>query len=177
LGVPEYIAALTGVKGAVAQFRRFAAHLRGSDSLRRLLAVVTEIERLAQEIDSAKELEGAAASLMETARTIPPGPERHDVLKQIGKLHIKLDAVVSAQKKLRPSAGGRGHVPSDHYIVTFQTDFAGRSWYWEIRRHREPMDILATEGGYRTRTAAEVAGKRALAEFLDMLAEKAKRPR
>jgi hypothetical protein len=98
--MPEYIAALTEVKSEVMQFRRFAGRLRGSDLLRRLFALAIEIERLAQEIDSAKDLEVVAANLLETARKIPPGSERHDILKQIGKLRIKLDALVSEQKKL-----------------------------------------------------------------------------
>src|ERR1700732_1812569 len=106
----EYIAARTGVKSEVIQFRRFAGHLRGSDLLRRLFALTIEIERLAEEIDSAKGLEVVAANLLETARKIPPGSERHDILKQIGKLRIKLDALVSEQKKLPlcPSCD-RGH--------------------------------------------------------------------
>jgi hypothetical protein len=98
--MPEYIAALTEVKSEVIQFRRFTGRLRGSDLLRRLFALAIEIERLAQETDSAKDLEVVAANLLETARQIPPGSERHDVLKQIGKLRIKLDALVSEQKKL-----------------------------------------------------------------------------
>jgi hypothetical protein len=98
--MPEYIAALTEVKSEVMQFRRFAGRLRGSDSLRRLFELTIEIERLAQEIHSVKDLEVVAANLLETARKIPPGPERYDVLKQIGKLRIKLDALVSEQKKL-----------------------------------------------------------------------------
>jgi len=96
----EYVAALTGVKSEAMQFRRFAGRLRGSDLLRRLFALAIEIERLAQEIDSAKELEVVAANLLETVRKFPPGSECHDVLKQIGKLRIKLDALVSEQKKL-----------------------------------------------------------------------------
>ena len=98
--MPEYIAALTEVKSEAMQFRRFVGYLRGSDFSRRLFALAIEIERHAQEIDSAKVLEIVAADLLETARKIPPGSERHDVLKQIGKLRIKLDALVSEQKKL-----------------------------------------------------------------------------
>ena len=110
MGMPEYIAALTEVKSEVMQFRRFAGHLRGSDLSRRLFVLTIEVERLAQEIDGAKDLEVVAAGLLETARKMPPGSERHDVLKQIGKLRIKLNALVSEQKKLPlwPSSD-RGH--------------------------------------------------------------------
>ena len=106
----EYIAALTEVKSEVMQFRRFAGGLRSSDLLRRLFALAIEIERLAQAMDSANDLEVGAANLLETTRKMPPGSERHNVLKQIGKLGIKLDALVSAQKKLQlcPTCD-RGH--------------------------------------------------------------------
>lgn len=91
------------------QFRRFAGHLRGSDLSRRLFALAIEIERLVQEIDSAKDLEVAAANLLETTRKIPPGSERHGVLRQIGKLRIKLDSLVSEQKTLPHPSYDRGH--------------------------------------------------------------------
>jgi hypothetical protein len=68
LGVSEYIAARTELKSEVMQFRRFAGHLRGSDLLRRLFALAIEIERLAQEIDSATDLEVVAADLFARSR-------------------------------------------------------------------------------------------------------------
>jgi hypothetical protein len=111
LASPEYTAALTGVKNEVMQLRRVAGHLRVSPGLtRKLFALAIEIERLAHEIDSAENLEVEAASLLKTARRIPPGPARRGVLKQVGKLRIRLDALVSEQKKLSPCpAGDRSH--------------------------------------------------------------------
>ena len=110
LSMSEYIAALTEMKSEVMQFRRFVGYLRASDLSRRLFALAIEIERLAQEMDSAKALEVVAADLLDAARKIPPGSERHNVLRQVGKLRIKLDALVSEQKKLPlcPSCD-RGH--------------------------------------------------------------------
>ena len=64
---------------------------------------------------------------------------------------------------------------SDYYIVTFQTDSATQSWHWEIRRSRSPMGVRVTEGGYQTKVAAEYAGKRELAKFLDLLAKEERR--
>jgi hypothetical protein len=110
LSMPEYIAALTEVKNETLEFRRFAGYLRGSDSSRGLFALVLEIERRAEEMDSAKHLQVLAGDLLKTARKIPPGSERHDVLKQIGKLRIKLDVLASEQKKLPLGPGcDRGH--------------------------------------------------------------------
>ena len=66
---------------------------------------------------------------------------------------------------------------SDYYIVTIQTNSDGQSWHWEIRRCHNPMGVRVTEGGYQTQMAAEYAGKRELAEFLDMLAKEERRQR
>ena len=41
-------------------------------------SLAIESERLAQEIDSAKDLEVEATNLLETARKIPLGSERHE---------------------------------------------------------------------------------------------------
>ena len=66
---------------------------------------------------------------------------------------------------------------SDYYIVTFQTNSGPLSWHWEIRRSRHPMGVRVTEGGYQSRIAAEHAGKRELANFLDLLAKEERRQR
>jgi hypothetical protein len=34
-----------------------------------------------------------AAKLLETARKLPPGPVRHDVLKEIGKFRVRITAL------------------------------------------------------------------------------------
>jgi hypothetical protein len=66
---------------------------------------------------------------------------------------------------------------SDYYIVTFQTNSDPQSWHWEFRRSRNPMDVKVTEGGYQTQKAAEYAGKRELAQFLELLAKEESRQR
>jgi hypothetical protein len=66
---------------------------------------------------------------------------------------------------------------SDYYIVTSQTNSDPQSWHWEIRRGRNPMGVRVTEGGYQTQMAAEHAGKRELAKFLDLLAKEERRQR
>jgi hypothetical protein len=65
---------------------------------------------------------------------------------------------------------------SDYYIVTYiRLIPPPQSWHWEIRRSRNPMGVRVTEGGYQTRMAAEYAGKRELAQFLDLLAKEERR--
>jgi hypothetical protein len=66
---------------------------------------------------------------------------------------------------------------SDYCIVTFQTASDPQSWHWEICRCSNPMGIRVTEGGYQTQMAAEYAGKRELAKFLDLLAKEERRQR
>jgi hypothetical protein len=65
----------------------------------------------------------------------------------------------------------------DYYVVTFETKASARSWHWEIRRRSNAMGVRLTEGGYQTQMAAENAGKRELAKFLDLLAKEDRRQR
>jgi hypothetical protein len=39
-----------------------------------------------------QDLDTMAAKLLETARKLPPGPVRHDVLKEIGKFRVRITA-------------------------------------------------------------------------------------
>ena len=63
----------------------------------------------------------------------------------------------------------------DYYVVTFEMEASAQSWYWELRRRSNPMGVRLTEGGYQTQMAAENAGKRELAKFLDLLAKEERR--
>jgi hypothetical protein len=65
----------------------------------------------------------------------------------------------------------------DYYIVTFDTDQRPYPWAWELRRRGKPMGVRIRESGYQSRAAAEFAGKRALAEFLEALAKEERRTR
>jgi hypothetical protein len=49
-------------------------------------------------------------------------------------------------------------------------------WSWEIRRKSKPLGIKMTGDGYQSDTAAQFAGKQALAVFLTDLAKEEKRP-
>jgi hypothetical protein len=40
-----------------------------------------------------QDLDTMAAKLLETARKQPPGPVRHDVLKEIGKFRVRITAL------------------------------------------------------------------------------------
>ena len=45
-----------------------------------------------------QDLEAMAAKLLETARKIPAGPVRHDILKQIGKFRARITALKAKGK-------------------------------------------------------------------------------
>jgi len=66
---------------------------------------------------------------------------------------------------------------SDYYLVTFATDKRPYPWAWEIKRRSRSMGIRLTDDGFQSQASAEIAGNRALEEFLEALAkeEKAKR--
>ena len=99
LGMPEYIAALAEVNGEIMQIRRLTACLEDPELSRQLLALAIEIGHGAQEMDSVKELDAIVVELLQTAREIPPS-ERYEIIRQIGRLRIKLDALVSMRKQL-----------------------------------------------------------------------------
>jgi hypothetical protein len=65
----------------------------------------------------------------------------------------------------------------DYYVVTFEANASPKSWHWEICRRGNPMGVRFTEGGYPTQIAAEIAGKRELTKFLDLLAKEERRQR
>jgi hypothetical protein len=50
-----------------------------------------------------RDLEDMATKLLETARNLAPGPDRHAILEQIGTFRIKLVAI-AAKRKLLQSA-------------------------------------------------------------------------
>jgi hypothetical protein len=67
--------------------------------------------------------------------------------------------------------------PEDYYIVTFDTDRGPFPWAWELRRRSSPLGVRIRGAGYQSQTAAEFAGKRALADFLQALAKEERRGR
>ena len=73
------------------------------------------------------------------------------------------------------------HPINDYYIVTSRRGNVPERWGWEIRRKSNPLGIKLgikmTGDGYQSDTAAQFAGKRALAEFLADLSKEEKRSR
>jgi len=66
---------------------------------------------------------------------------------------------------------------NDYYVVTSRRGQQPERWSWEIRRKSKPLGIKMTGDGHQSDTAAQFAGKQALAEFLAELSKEEKRPR
>jgi hypothetical protein len=66
--------------------------------------------------------------------------------------------------------------PNDYHVITSRTGERPERWSWEIRRKSIPLGIKMTGDGYQSDTAAQFAGKQALAEFLADLSKEEKRP-
>jgi len=66
---------------------------------------------------------------------------------------------------------------NDYYVVTSRRDERPERWSWEIRRKSKPLGIKMTGDGFQSDTAAQFAGKQALAEFLADLSKEEERPR
>jgi hypothetical protein len=65
---------------------------------------------------------------------------------------------------------------NDYYVVTSRRGQHPDRWSWEIHRKSTPLGIKMTGDGYQSNTAAQFAGKQALAEFLVDLLREEKRP-
>ena len=69
------------------------------------------------------------------------------------------------------------HPINDYYVITSRRGQLPERWSWEIRRKSKPLGIKMTGDGFQSDTAAQFAGKQALAEFLADLSKEEKRPR
>jgi len=58
---------------------------------------------------------------------------------------------------------------SEYYIITSHEGEHPRAWCWELQRKSKLMGVKLTGNGFQSEAAAEFAGKRALAEFLEAL--------
>jgi hypothetical protein len=67
--------------------------------------------------------------------------------------------------------------PHDYYLITSRSGERPERWSWEIRRKSIPLGIKMVGDGYQSESAAQFAGKQALADFLLDLAKEDKHPR
>ena len=65
--------------------------------------------------------------------------------------------------------------PDDYYVTTSRRGEHPERWSWEICRKSQPLGIKMTADGFQSDSAAQFAGKKALADFLSDLAKEDKR--
>jgi hypothetical protein len=66
------------------------------------------LKRDAQQI--IRDLEQMSEKLLEDVRNLPPGPDRHELLKEIGRVYVKVDAL--KQRHFRTKVAGHGDLRS-----------------------------------------------------------------
>jgi hypothetical protein len=65
--------------------------------------------------------------------------------------------------------------PNDYYVTTSRHGQQPERWSWEILRKTKPLGIKMSGDGYQSDTAAQFAGRQALADFLSDLSKEEKR--
>ncbi|MCC8943593.1 hypothetical protein H8A97_00365 [Bradyrhizobium sp. Arg62] len=65
--------------------------------------------------------------------------------------------------------------PDDYYLTTSRTSDRPERWGWEICRKSQPLGIKMTADGFQSDSAAQFAGKKALADFLSHLVKEDRR--
>src|SRR5260370_20921352 len=63
------------------------------------LVMATEPARNDPMLTEIQDLKELAAKLIETARKLPPGPERHGILKEIGKFRMRITVRLRAARQ------------------------------------------------------------------------------
>jgi hypothetical protein len=69
--------------------------------LRMISPSVLEFRTAKRNGDKMRDLEEMAAKLLETASKLPPGPERHDLLKEIGTFRARIAIITGRQEQLQ----------------------------------------------------------------------------
>jgi hypothetical protein len=66
---------------------------------------------------------------------------------------------------------------NDYYVSTSRRGQHPDRWIWEICRKSKPLGIKMIGDGFQSDSAAQFAGKQALADFLSNLSKEEKRQR
>jgi hypothetical protein len=64
---------------------------------------------------------------------------------------------------------------NDYYVITSKRGEHPDGWSWEIRRRSKPLGVKLMAHGFQSDSAAQVAGKRALDEFLSEVSKEEQR--
>ena len=74
-----------------------------------------------------------------------------------------------------PVKGAAAMRNNDYYLVTLRSGEHAVRWSWKIRRKSKPLGVRLLAHGFQSDSAAQIAGKRALDEFLSALSKEEQR--
>ena len=101
------------------------------------------------------------------AATVYPGTLSVRIwLAQKDKMMARYSKTGRRQSGMRAAA----MINNDYYVLTSRRGEHPERWSWEIKRKSKPLGVRLTADGFQSDSAAQFAGKRALADFLSDLA-------
>ena len=119
-----------------------------------------------------QDLEAMGAKLLETARKLPAGPVRNDILKEIGKFRVRITALKAKGKGLAlvrtdvEVLPGMAQSPQPYDLVTRPcTIYAGR-FRWDIRENGRP--VQSSIESFATEQEAHADGRHELEKLIQV---------
>jgi hypothetical protein len=119
-----------------------------------------------------QDLEAMAAKLLATARKLPAGPVRDDILKEIGKFRVRITALKAKGKGLAlvrtdvEVLPGMAQSPQTYDLVTRPcTIYAGR-FRWDIRENGRP--VRSSIESFATEQEAHADGRHELEKLIQV---------
>jgi hypothetical protein len=61
-------------------------------------------------------------------------------------------------------------VPRDYFVTVISNRRRPPNWQWEIQRRSKPLGVKFYKDGFKTESAAKLAGEKALRAFLQEIA-------
>jgi len=102
-----------------------------------------------------KELEEMAAKLLETARKLPSGQDRHNALQEIERFRARITAL---------QLSGMAQSPQPYDLVTRPCTIHAGSFRWDIRENGRP--IQSSIESFATEQEAHADGRHELEKLI-----------
>src|SRR5258708_7060647 len=107
-----------------------------------------------------KELEELAAKLLETARKLPSGQDRHNALQEIGRFRARITVLQ------RPDLSGMAQSPQPYDLVTRPCTIHAGRFRWDIRENGTP--IRSSMESFTTEHEAHADGRHELEKVIQV---------
>ncbi len=116
-------------------------------------------------ITEIQDLEAMAAKLLKTARKIPAGPVRNDILKEIGKFRVRI-AALKAKGKGLALVRTDAQSPQPYDLVTRPCTIHAGHFRWDIRENGRP--IQSSVESFATEQEAHADGRHHLEKLIQV---------